>query len=282
MMDSPRGNALRSNGFDHPNESTLEGNVLLLLKLTQDHANAGGGCKPQCINGMMTVLDDLKSRVQKLHAQPRRMAELRRCNTELRRGAPPGDKKLHDPLAVAEDAQNLRQELFSTMHARRNLERMFSSLGKEKELIASELARRVRELAEAEELVQDLRAQNETLLERLKACAGGGESHPASSVLQERNKALSEQLLKLLDGCRAMKRRLKEAGEEKARVFAAAAEAADTAAAGAEVVRGLREKMDAGEGVEKVGMEEMKVLEQLLVALQAKLGRVNLVPIKSN
>ncbi|URE26216.1 hypothetical protein MUK42_03138 [Musa troglodytarum] len=260
-------------GVDHPNESTLEENVKTLLRLIHDYTE-GGGYRPQCVTGMMTVLDDLKSQVQKLQPPRRGEAELRRCNTDLRRGAPPREKKPLDP--AADEVQKLRRELFAHMTARKNLERMFSSLGKEKEIMAAELTRKARELAEAEELVDDLRAQNEVLLEKVKACASehkkNGSQSRLNSVLQERNKTLSEQLLKSLDAYRTVKRRLRDVQEENARIVL---EAAEVAAASAGIVRRVRGRMEGGGNGKVRTEEEINSLEQMLHGLQGKLRKVS-------
>lgn len=164
----------------------------LLYKLVQDHSGPSKGAaaaddsrRQHRVAGILTLLDDIKSRVHQSnlaaphHHHHRAAAELRRCNTDLRRnGGGGGDKKPQPmpsmpptrPQDPAEEAQRLRRELAATMAARKSLERMFTSLGKEKEMIAAELARKVQELDDAEEAVGDLRSQNERLLDKVKAC----------------------------------------------------------------------------------------------------------------
>lgn len=234
------------------------GNAKLLTRLTEDFTGAG----------------EMQSQVQKVNVTRRREAELRRCNTDLRRGAPQRDKaKPLDPAANdTPDAQKLRRELFSSFNARRNLERMCASLSREKEFIAAELARKVRELGEAEELVEDIRRQNAALLEKLKTFAprengdgGDGEGRTHNSALQERNKALTEQLLRSVDAGRVMKRRLAEVQEENARV-------AEVTMAVARLVSRIREKMNAGDAELE---EEVKSLERVLIGLQGKLLRLH-------
>ncbi|KAG6473143.1 hypothetical protein ZIOFF_067050 [Zingiber officinale] len=261
--------------LEQSNQSTLEGNVKLLTRLIQDFAGAdAGGRKAQCITEMMAVLGDMQSQVQKANVPRRREAELRRCNTDLRRGAPQRDRaKPLDPAASdTPDVQKLRRELFSSFNARRNQERMCASLSREKEFIATELARKVRELGEAEELVEDLRRQNSVLLEKLKACApgengdaGDGEARSHNSALQERNKALTEQLLRSVDAGRVMKRRLAEVQEENARV-------AEVTVAVAKSVGRIREKLNAGCAEVE---EEVKSLDRVLIGLQGKLLKLH-------
>lgn len=167
----------------------------LLYKLVQDHSYPSKGAaaaddsrRQHRVAGILTLLDDIKSRVHQSnlaaphHHHHRAAAELRRCNTDLRRncGGGGGDKKPQPqpmpsmppmpPQDPAEEAQRLRRELSATMAARKSLERMFTSLGKEKEMIAAELARKVQELDDAEEAVGDLRSQNERLLDKVKVC----------------------------------------------------------------------------------------------------------------
>ncbi|KAJ6949667.1 hypothetical protein NC651_003600 [Populus alba x Populus x berolinensis] len=72
----------------------------------------------------------------------KKVAQLRRCNTDLRPSLAPADQK---PDESASD-------------------------GKEREIMAAELARKVHELNETEELVYDLKSQNETLMAKLQAC----------------------------------------------------------------------------------------------------------------
>lgn len=165
----------------------------LLYKLVQDHSYPSKGAaaaddsrRQHRVAGILTLLDDIKSRVHQSnlaaphHHHHRAAAELRRCNTDLRRNGGSGgsDKKPQPmpsmppmpPQDPAEEAQRLRRELSATMVARKSLERMFTSLGKEKEMIAAELARKVQELDDAEEAVGDLRSQNERLLDKVKVC----------------------------------------------------------------------------------------------------------------
>ncbi|CAN6486754.1 unnamed protein product [Victoria cruziana] len=133
------------------------------------------------------------------------------------------------PSPKGDENQKARKDLTASPAARKSLERMFSSLGKEKEIMAGELARKARELDEMEEHVADLKAQNEKLLARVQALTssdrrttasppstaeGGGTGRTAA--LQERNKVLSDQLLKSIESYRSMKRKYKEAQEANA------------------------------------------------------------------
>uniref|UniRef100_U5GSI2 Uncharacterized protein n=1 Tax=Populus trichocarpa TaxID=3694 RepID=U5GSI2_POPTR len=94
--------------------------------------------------GMMTILDDFKVRIQKSLSGKKKVAQLRRCNTDLRPSLAPADQK---PDESASDGKERKREI-----------------------MAAELARKVHELNETEELVYDLKSQNETLMAKLQAC----------------------------------------------------------------------------------------------------------------
>ncbi|XP_010907981.1 uncharacterized protein [Elaeis guineensis] len=266
------------------NDSTSKGakaNAKLPLELIHDHSHASKEDdvqKPQRIStGMMTILDDIKSRLEKSQFPKKREPQLRRCNTDLRRGFPPEERKHREP--ITEENYKLRRELNSSMMARKHLESMFTSLGKEKAIMAAELARKVQELSDMEELIVDLKAQNETLTEKVKACAAehknngvgiGGDSS-GSMALQERNKVLSEQLLKSFDGYRSMKRKLKEAQEENATIVSKMEMAASEVAASIEMIHGLHERIGK-HGEAMAGIDgELAAVEGMLVGLQGKL-----------
>lgn len=230
-----------STSEDDYDDSGLEGvaaNVKLLLKLIQDHKNAchkqkNDGRRKLRVATMMTILDNVRTRIQKCQLGNKRSdAELRRCNTDIQARHVTKESK-HGGDLVADEQEKLRKALNASLAARKSLEAMCSSLGKEKEIMESELAKKNHEVNEMEELIGDLKAQNETLLEKVKECAsehrdynksaagGAGlvvgpeitQGH-ANAILQERNRALSEHLLRSLDGYRSIKRKLKEAVEE--------------------------------------------------------------------
>ncbi|KAF5736362.1 centrosomal protein [Tripterygium wilfordii] len=189
---------------------------------------------------MMTILDDVKSRVEKYQTfNTRRRAAFRRCNTELRPNHPMNDKKPTD--LITDEKEKLRKHLSASLAARKSLEMMISGLGKEKKIMASELARKVSELNEMEELISDLKSQNENLLGKLQSCvkqhkekkSSGGGDVQGNAALQERNKALSEQLMRSLDGYRYLKRKYKDLKEENVALHATMEEM------GAEVMSGL-------------------------------------------
>lgn len=78
----------------------------------------------------MTILDDLKTRIQKAQQQSSSSGkkELKICNTELK---PRHNPNKNDPRDV-----QLRKELSASMAARKSLQMMCSSLGKEKDMMA--------------------------------------------------------------------------------------------------------------------------------------------------
>lgn len=75
----------------------LATNVKLLLKLIQDHNGSStkenDERKFHRVNGMMFILDEARSRIQKIQSTSQRRAELRRCNTDLRPKIPSPDRK---------------------------------------------------------------------------------------------------------------------------------------------------------------------------------------------
>lgn len=243
-------------------------NVKLLLKLIQDHQIACDQDKNDHrrmlrVATMMTILDNAKDRIQKCQSfglKRTEPSELRRCNSDLRRNSIPRDKKpsvVPEMEAVEEEAdghkERLRRELIASLAAQRNLKAMCSSLGKEKKFMEAELSKKVHELSEMEELLHSLKAQNETLRQKVQEClsehkdrkSGGGGSGDmqAALVLQERNKALSEQMLRSIDGYRSMKRKLKVAQEENAMLHSTVDEVGAKVVRSLERVRSLKERM---------------------------------------
>lgn len=258
-------------------------NIKLLLKLVQDHNEAcakdiNDERKLQRVAGMMTnILDDVKFRIQKSQSSSKkREAKLRRCNTELRRcntelkpGHVPRDKKVTE--AGSEDKQKMRRELNASLATQKTLERMCSSLGKEKEIMAGELAKKVHELSGTEELVNDLKAQNEMLLGKVQSFVVEqiDTEAPGNAALQERNKALSDQLLKSIDGYRSLKRKLKEALEENAGLHTTLEELGEDVAAGLTQIRSFRQRI--ANGSESVDIEEeISALEDMFERFEIK------------
>nr|CAN67097.1 hypothetical protein VITISV_016808 [Vitis vinifera] len=251
---------------DRPDDLSLEGvstNIKLLLKLIQDHNEAcakdiNDERKLQRVAGMMTnILDDVKFRIQKCQTlSKKREAELRRCNTDLRPGHVPRDKKPTE--AGGEEKQKMKKELNASLAAQKSLEIMCSSLGKEKEIMATELARKVQELSGTEELVNDLKAQNEMLLEK--------EMKP-SKIVTRRS---SEKLLKSIDGYRSLKRKLKEAQEENAGLHMTLEEVGVDVAAGLDQIRSFRQRIITGNEQAVDIEEEMSALAHMFERFEIK------------
>ena len=252
-------------------------NVKLLLKLIQDHNEAStkdnDDRKMRRFAGMVSILDDVKFRIQKSQSGKKKAPQLRRCNTDLRRSQAPADKKPQE--SVGDEKERLKKQLNASMAARKSLEMMCSSLGKEKEIMAAEIARKVHELNEAEELVSDLKAQNETLMAKLQARApqkkssnSGGEAQ-GNAALQERNRTLSEQLLKSLDSCRSLKRKYKVAKEENRAICATMDVIKIEVGAGLEKIRSFRSRVAISKDIE----EEISELEQMFEGFEMKISK---------
>ncbi|KAI3697637.1 hypothetical protein L6452_30732 [Arctium lappa] len=210
-------------------DSALDGvaaNVKLLLKLVLDHKDAcqthkNDGRRMLRVAGMMTILDMVQTRIQKCQSFGIKRGALRRCNSDIRNCPGHYEKEKGSSMemvTVDDKDQKLKRELSGSIAARKSLEIMCSSLGKEKEIMMGELARKAHELAEMEDHINNLKAQNDTLLEKVKDCAEVYEPEhkeaQGNTALQVRNKTLSDQLMRSLNGYRIMKRKLIEAHEE--------------------------------------------------------------------
>ncbi|XP_073299191.1 uncharacterized protein [Primulina huaijiensis] len=244
-------------------DSALEGvaaNVKLLLKLIQDHKNACDNDKNDSrrmlrVATMMTIIDSVRSRIQKCQSfgNKKSEAELRRCNTDLRRNNIPRDRK-NGNESLDDEKERLKRELNSCLATQKSLSVMCSSLGKEREIMATQLSLKVHELSEMEDIINGLKKQNDKLLDKVRECAsehkeikrfngvGRGESQ-GNVALQERNKELSEQLLKSLDGYRSMKRKLREAHEENIVMHNTIDEMGAKVITSFEKVRGFKERI---------------------------------------
>nr|GEW17608.1 hypothetical protein [Tanacetum cinerariifolium] len=117
----------------------------------------------------------------------------------------PKDKRLNEALMV-DDKENLKRELNANLATHKSLEIMRSRLGKEKEIMARELVKKAHELTEMEKNINDLKAQNDTLLEKVHQCAEVHKDDEKEKGIQgiielkQRSKSLFCQLLKSLDG----------------------------------------------------------------------------------
>lgn len=285
-----------NNNSSSEDPNRLEGyglatNVKLLLKLIQENNEASArdqdDRKPQRMAGMITILDDVRTRIQRSQSMTgrRSMAELRRCNTDLRPARVAQDRKQLREPPVADEKERLRRELTSSLVAKKSLEALCSSLGKEKEIMASELSKKVRQLGESEELIEDLKAQNKTLLGKVQTCAaehkegksgGGGaeeQGNAAHAALTERNNVLSQQLLKSLEGYRSLKRKYQNVRDENERIQETIEEIGVEVAEGLGRIQGLRRRL-ASKDVQPVDMEaEILKLEKMLEGLKVKISQ---------
>lgn len=258
----------------------IASNIKLLLKLIQDHSEAStkenDDRKVQRVAGMIKIIDDAKSRIEKCQSTGKKK-ELRRCNTDLRPNLP-RDRKSQEP--ISDEKERLRKELNASLAARKSLEIMCSSLGKEKEIMASELSKKVQEMCGMEELISDLKAQNEKLLGKVQTCveehlekkgAGNRGETQKNAGLHERNRALSEQLLKSLDGYRSLKRKLKDVKEENIEILATMEEMGMEVQAGLDRVRSFRQQMASRNEEETVDIEEISALEHMFEGFNIKI-----------
>ncbi|KAI3740555.1 hypothetical protein L2E82_31023 [Cichorium intybus] len=218
--------ALSSRSLDEQyDDSALEGvaaNVKLLLKLVQDHKEAcqthrHDGRRMLRVAGMMTILDMVRTRIQKCQSFGAERTSLRQSNNDMRTYLVENEKRVAE-LTMVDEKDKLKRQLSASSAARKSLEVMCSSLGKEKEIMMGELARKAHELSEMEDHIEDLKAQNDSLLERVKECAevhepGQKEPHGNMAVC-EQNKALKDQLMRSLNGYRNLKRNLADVYEE--------------------------------------------------------------------
>ncbi|XP_027338664.1 uncharacterized protein LOC113852554 [Abrus precatorius] len=270
----------------HPEEECgLEGlatNVKLLLKLLQDHngssTNENEERKVHRVNGMMFILDEVRSRIQKIQSSTKRRAELRRCNTDLRRTIPTSkDKRVAD--VPTDEKEKLKRELNASLVARQSLQAMCSSLGKEKQIMASELARKAQELTELEDFIGDLKAQNDMLMEKLHACSSeqkekksNGMEIESNIALQERNKALAEQLLKSIDGYRSLKRKLRDILEENKEIHDMMEQMEVEVQTGIDRIRSFKKGMITNNVGTRSINEEISALEHMLHSLHVKIS----------
>ncbi|KAK7332154.1 hypothetical protein VNO80_28902 [Phaseolus coccineus] len=268
-------------------ERGLEGlatHIKLLLKLVQDHNGSStkenDERKSQRVNGMMLILDEVRNRVQMIQTTNKRRAEFRRCNSDLRATIPvPKDKK-HPPDAPTDEKERLKRELNASLVARQSLQAMCSSLGKEKQIMASELARKAQELTELEDLIGDLKAQNDMLMEKLHECSSeekekksNGVEMECNIVLRERNKALSEQLQKSIDGYRSLKRRIRDIQEENKQIRDTMEQMDEEVDLGIGRVGRLKEgRMRTNVGANEI-KDEISALGQVLDSLKMKTSK---------
>lgn len=120
-----------------------------------------------------------------------------------------------DNLVRSEDNKRLKKKLVASIKSCKHMEMMLKSIGREKEIMAAELGRKVNELAEMEMYLHDLKVQNDMLISKVRTCVSKHKEIGNGTIkiqdLQDRNRQLSGQLLRSLEGCRLLKRKLKKA-----------------------------------------------------------------------
>lgn len=255
-------NTLRANSSpdlpssDQYDDSALEGvaaNVKLLLKLIQDHKHAcNKGQKDSRrmlrVAGMMTVLDNVRTRIQKCQSfgNKRSEAELKRCTSDVKL-----NRSFSKDGKTADETEALSKQLNASLAAQKSLEVMCSILGQEKEIMVKELARKNSELSALEEHIDDIKTQNSSLLQKVKEFATGQSDKAGEGInesqgnvdLQEQNKVLSQQLLRSLDGYRYM-RKLQNSQEETLQLRETMEEISEKAIAGLQRIRELKKQND--------------------------------------
>ncbi|KAI9122483.1 hypothetical protein K1719_006323 [Acacia pycnantha] len=264
---------------------SLEGvaiNVKLLLKLIQDH-NVGNSKdnlerKTHRVSGMISIIDEVKNRIQKIQTTSKRRAELRRCNTDLKPNVPsPRDRRA--PELITDEKERLRRELHASLVARQSIQAICSSLGKEKQIMAAELARKAQELSELEDYIIDLKDQNHMLMEKLRSYSmerkerSSEMERQGNMAMQERNKELSEQLLKVHDDFQSLEKQFQETQEENTQILATMEEMDVEVQAGINKIHGFKEKM-ATNGEDNLNIkEDISALEHMLESLSLKISK---------
>ncbi|KAL3504105.1 hypothetical protein ACH5RR_033946 [Cinchona calisaya] len=187
-------------------------------------------------------------------------------------------KPVHNPRDCNQveelDENNLLKELVTSLAARESLETMCLRLEKERKFLAGELAKKVEELNVMEEIVNDLKAQNEKLFEKVKESYAldrrentfglvVGAEIQAHAILKQRNRTLSDHLLRALEGYRLLKKKLKEAVEENFEARSTMQELVVEVRASMERLRGFKEQISSGIDCSDSIEEEFAQLEHI-------------------
>ncbi|KAL1366038.1 hypothetical protein HN51_013952 [Arachis hypogaea] len=263
-------------------ERGLEGvatNIKLLLKLIEDYngSKESDQHKIQRVNGIMSILDETRGRVQRFQMNNMKTnkinRELRRSNSDIKSSS----VVIAREKTITDEKERMRRELQSSFVVRQSLQALCSSLGKEKQIMACELARKAQELAEMEELVADLKEQNEMLMKKLnsniKIDEGGNRNNV---VLHEMNRTLTHQLQISLDGYRSLKIKYMETQEENRDIHADMEEMEVQVQAGIQRLQGLKkiaEMIAKNDKERKAIKDQILALEQLLASLHMKISK---------
>ncbi|KAL1327991.1 hypothetical protein HN51_037960 [Arachis hypogaea] len=278
---------MKSSRVDHytgqpGDERGLEGvatNMKLLLKLIEDYngSKESDQHKIQRVNGIMSILDETRGRVQRFQMNNMKTnqikRELRRSNSDIKSSS----VVIAREKTITDEKERMRRELQSSFVVRQSLQALCSSLGKEKQIMACELARKAQELAEMEELVADLKEQNEMLMKKLnsniKIDEGGNRNNV---VLHEMNRTLTHQLQISLDGYRSLKIKYMETQEENRDIHADMEEMEVQVQAGIQRLQGLKkiaEMIAKNDKERKAIKDQILALEQLLASLHMKISK---------
>ncbi|XP_057745967.1 uncharacterized protein LOC130965246 [Arachis stenosperma] len=278
---------MKSSRVDHytgqpGDERGLEGvatNMKLLLKLIEDYngSKESDQHKIQRVNGIMSILDETRGRVQRFQMNNMKTnqikRELRRSNSDIKSSS----VVIAREKTITDEKERMRRELQSSFVVRQSLQALCSSLGKEKQIMACELARKAQELAEMEELVADLKEQNEMLMKKLnsniKIDEGGNRNNV---VLHEMNRTLTHQLQISLDGYRSLKIKYMETQEENRDIHADMKEMEVQVQAGIQRLQGLKkiaEMIAKNDKERKAIKDQILALEQLLASLHMKISK---------
>ncbi|MED6119333.1 hypothetical protein PIB30_010843 [Stylosanthes scabra] len=266
----------------------LEGvatNIKLLLKLIEDYngAKESDQHKIQRVHGIMSILDETRGRIQRFQLNNIKTnimkRELRRTCSDIKSSS----VVIAREKTITDEKERMRRELQSSFVVRQSLQALCSSLGKEKQIMASELARKAQELAEMEEFVNDLKKQNKMLMNKLKECSNNNNSDQGGNnnnnvALHEMNKTLSERLQMSLDGYRSLKIKYMDTQEENRDIHADMEEMEVQVQAGIQRIRDLMniaETAGTSDEERKAMKEQILALEQILTTHHMKISKYN-------
>lgn len=260
-------------------------NVKVLLKLIQDHnmSNSKDNLerKTHRMAGMISIIDEVKNRIQKIQTTSKK-AEFRRCKTDVSKSiAPLLEDEKPPEVTTVEEKEKPRRDLHSSLTSNPNIQALCSSLGKEKQIMASELARQAQELSELEDYITDLKDQNQMLMEKLRSYSlerkerSGEMEKQDNKIVQQKNKELSKQLLKVNDGFQTLKKRFQETQAERTQMLATMKEMEVEVQAGVKKIQEFKEKL-AKKGEDDLNFKEaVSALEHVLESLSLKISKHN-------
>lgn len=180
----------------------------------------------------MTILENVRFKIQSSHQFQVKTAETDLIN-QSSSNAHKYDEDDHHDVAIDEETEKLRKALNLSLAAQRNLEIFCINLGKEKDIMSTELNKKVNLMNGMEEFVRELEAENQSLSDRVRECVfmhtseesgtNGAVKAPNNNnilELQERNKALSKHLHCTRDRYQSVKNKKKELQEQNTTICA--------------------------------------------------------------